>query len=71
MGEAKRRGSFEKRQTEGIVKNFKKARDRAIREAEYEASLTLEQKQKRHNARMLLATALGIGASASPIVTGK
>ena len=65
MGEAKRRGNFEKRQAEGIVKNFRKARDCAIKEAEYEASLTPEQKQKRHNARMLLTTALGIATGAS------
>lgn len=63
MGEAKRRGNFETRQAQGIVKEFKKARDRAIRNAEYEASLTPEQKKKRSRTRALLTAVTGIAVA--------
>ena len=64
MGEAKRRGTLKERQAEGVVKRLQKARDKAIAQEAYEASLTPEQKEKRQKARMLLTTLLGISASA-------
>lgn len=67
MGEAKRRGTLKERQAEGVVKRLQKARDKAIAQEAYEASLTPEQKEKRRKAQMLLGTLLGIAASAKTI----
>ena len=64
MGEAKRRGTLKERQAEGVVKRLQKARDKAIAQEAYEASLTPEEKEKRKKTQMLLTTLLGISASA-------
>lgn len=61
MGDANKRGPYEKRKAEGIAKKAEEERQRALRAAEYEASLTPEQKRKRHELRLLLAMAEGIG----------
>ena len=67
MGEAKRRGTLKERQAEGVVKQLQKARDRAIAQEAYEASLTPEQKEKRRKAQILLGTMVGIAATAKTI----
>ncbi len=66
MGEAKRRGTPKERQAQGIVKRLQRARDKAKAEAEYEASLTPEQREKRQKARAILTAALGIAAGSMP-----
>lgn len=61
MGQAKARGSFEKRQAEGITKRQEEERERKRQKAEYEASLTPEQKAQRHRVRTMLAMMGGLG----------
>lgn len=55
MGQAKARGSFEIRKAEGEARLVQEEIDRKRKEAEYEASLTPEQKEKRAQARKTLA----------------
>lgn len=62
MGEAKRRGSYEQRKAEGEAKYQEAKRLEAQRQAEYEASLTPEQRAQRTKIRTMFATAAGLTA---------
>ena len=63
MGEAKRRGTYEQRKSEGEERKRLEKEERLKLEAEYEASLTLEEKEKRHQTRMRLAMLMGLAGS--------
>lgn len=62
MGEAKRRGSFEQRKAESEAAYQEAKRIEKQRQAEYEASLTPEQREKRKQARQTLTMMAGITA---------
>ena len=62
MGQAKARGSKEQRVAAGIEKRIAKENQARIDKLRYEASLTPEDKEKRHQSRMLLSTLLGLAA---------
>lgn len=60
MGEAKKRGSFEKRKQEGIEKIEADKKERELLQLQYEMSLTPAQKQRRESSRKLLAFVSGM-----------
>lgn len=62
MGEAKRRGSFEQRKEESEAKYEAECEAAAKRKAEYEASLTPEQRAKREKARKISTILAAFGA---------
>lgn len=64
MGQAKIRGSFEKRQQEGIARNIQIALNRKIKEAEIEAAMTPEEKAERKQAQQTLAMMAGVAVGA-------
>lgn len=63
MGQAKARGSREERVTKGVEKKAQLRAAYEQREREREAAMTPEDRAKRKQARMLMATALGFSAS--------
>jgi len=76
MGQAKLRGSFEKRQAEGIIKREEAAKQKILDEAarrhnlrmkqlERKANMTPEQRQRARASEVLLAAVMGIAASGS------
>ncbi len=65
MGEAKKRGSRDVRVKEGVQKAIEKVAERKRKEAEAEASLTPEQREKRRKARATLAGIFGIIAGST------
>lgn len=67
MGQAKQRGSFEKRKAEAIVRNAEQERERLARheraKAEREANMSERDKRRRTQTRAILAAGMGIAAS--------
>lgn len=63
MGEAKRRGSFEKRKNESIESLRETEEKRKLEYLKHEEELTLEEKAARNRARSFLAMSLGLLAS--------
>lgn len=60
MGEAKRRGTYEQRVTEGIRKREEEEEMRKRRAAAREAMLTPAERRKRHELRTLIASTAGL-----------
>ena len=72
MGQAKQRGTFEKRQAEGIAKRQEQERKRAealaarrAEQAEREARKTPEERDRSRRANLLLTSVLGMAVSSS------
>lgn len=62
MGEAKRRGSYEQRKHDGIIRKEAERSAREQRDAEREQAKSPEQRRKERNTRVLLATLLAVSA---------
>ncbi len=63
MGQAKKRGTFEQRQAEGIAKKEAQELERQMAMAKAEAALTPEQRERRKRANIVLTSLLGLAAS--------
>lgn len=63
MGQAKARGSREERVAQGVEKKAQLRTAYEQRQREREDAMTPEDRAKRKQARMLMATALGLSAS--------
>jgi hypothetical protein len=63
MGQAKARGSREERVIQGVEKKAQLHAAYEQRQREREAAMTPEDHAKRKQARMLMATAIGLSAS--------
>ncbi len=59
MGQARQRGTFEQRQAEGAVKRADRLAANEAKRAEYEASRTLEERDRSRRANLLLTSVLG------------
>ncbi len=66
MGQARNRGSFEKRMVMAIERDRLAEIERQRREAEMEAALTPEQRHRRYEARMRMASLLALAGSWVP-----
>lgn len=62
MGQARQRGTFEERREAAIERDNAEREERKLEEIRREASMTPEQRQKRHDMRMLITTMLGTAA---------
>lgn len=58
MGDAKKRGDFETRKAQAILRDQERAAARRRAEEAAEAALTPEQRRKRAQARLLMSTIL-------------
>lgn len=60
IGQAKRRGTFEERQSAAIIKDEQQEMIRKAAELERERNMTPKQKQARHQTRVAIASMLGL-----------
>ena len=65
MGQARQRGTYEERLAAGKRRMAEREAERVRERAEREAAMTPAERKAMHERRMLLATMLGIAASAN------